>query len=97
MYFSLLRSWVSEVHEEKAYGSDNDYDGGESDDEGPEKLGRQRNEWNYINKMKMKYPKAKKNPVNHIELGSLHHYLPGSYALISSINSMNGSFISLSF
>jgi len=50
-----------EVHEEKAYGSDNDYDGGESDDEGPEKLGRQRNEWNYINKMKMKYPKAKNN------------------------------------
>ena len=46
--FSLLRGWVLEVHEEKAYGSDNDYDGGESDDEGPEKLGRQRNEWKII-------------------------------------------------
>lgn len=57
--FSLLRGWVSEVHEEKAYGSDNDYDGGESDDEGPEKLGRKEMSGKSFQKMKLKYPKAK--------------------------------------
>lgn len=32
-----FKIWIpNSVHEEKAYGSDNDYDGGESDDEGPE-------------------------------------------------------------
>ena len=40
------------MHEEKAYGSDNDYDGGESDDEAPEKLGPKENAWKII-KLKM--------------------------------------------
>ena len=79
------------MHEEKAYGSDNDYDGGESDDEGPEKLGPKEMSGKSSNKNEDEIPEGKKQPVNHIELGSLHHYLPGSYAWISSINSMNGS------
>ena len=43
------------------------------------------------NKNEDEIPEGKQIPVSHIELGSLHHYLPGSYAFISSINSSNGS------
>ena len=60
------------MHEEKAYGSDNDYDGGESDDEAPEKLGPKENAWKII-KLKMPdIPVGKKSSEPH-SLGILAH------------------------